>query len=35
MDVYDTQSLKLIKKLKLSGDGSVTALRFLPANAMP
>jgi DNA-binding beta-propeller fold protein YncE len=35
MDVYDTQSLKLIKKLELSGDGSVTALRFLPANAMP
>jgi DNA-binding beta-propeller fold protein YncE len=35
MDVYDTQSLKLIKKLELSGDGSVTALRFLPGNAMP
>jgi DNA-binding beta-propeller fold protein YncE len=35
MDVYDTQSLKLIKKLELSGDGSVTSLRFLPPNAMP
>ena len=35
MDVYDTASLKQIKKIELSGDGSVTALRVVPHAAVP
>jgi hypothetical protein len=34
MDIYDTQSLKQIKKIELSGDGSVTALRVVPQSAV-
>ncbi len=35
MDIYDTQSLKQIKKIVLSGDGSVTSLRVVPQGAVP
>lgn len=35
MDIYDTQTLKQIKKLELSGDGSVTALRVVPQGVVP
>jgi DNA-binding beta-propeller fold protein YncE len=35
MDIYDTQSLKQIKKIELSGDGSVTSLRVVPHGAAP
>lgn len=35
MDIYDTQSLKQIKKIELSGDGSVTSLRVVPQGAVP
>jgi DNA-binding beta-propeller fold protein YncE len=30
MDIYDTETLKQTKKIELSGDGSVTALRVVP-----
>jgi DNA-binding beta-propeller fold protein YncE len=30
MDIYDTETLKQIKKIELSGDGSVTSLRVVP-----
>jgi DNA-binding beta-propeller fold protein YncE len=35
MDIYDTESLKPIKKIELSGDGSVTSLRVVPQAAVP
>ncbi len=35
MDIYDTQTLKQIKKIELSGDGSVTALRVVPHSTIP
>ncbi len=34
MDIYDTETLKQIKKIELSGDGSVTALRVVPQGAV-
>lgn len=34
MDIYDTETLKQIKKIELSGDGSVTALRVVPHGAV-
>lgn len=35
MDIYDTQTLKQIKKIELSGDGSVTSLRVVPQSTVP
>lgn len=35
MDIYDTQTLKQIKKIDLSGDGSVTSLRVVPHSSVP
>ncbi len=35
MDIYDTQTLKQVKKIELSGDGSVTSLRVVPHSSLP
>jgi len=35
MDIYDAQTLKPIKKIELSGDGSVTSLRVLRQGTTP
>jgi DNA-binding beta-propeller fold protein YncE len=35
MDIYDAATLKQIKKIELSGDGSVTSLRVVPQGAVP
>jgi len=35
MDIYDAQTLKEIKKIELSGDGSVTSLRALRQGTVP